>query len=73
MAARLNPRHQDMVRAKIKTTQLINRLQNHVDGKVELTPTQAQTAQFLIGMSLSKPPQDQNVTHDGELVIRWKS
>jgi hypothetical protein len=62
-----------MVRAKIKTSQLINRLQAHVDGKVKLSPTQAQTAQFLIGMSLSKPPQDQNVNVDGELVIRWKS
>ena len=36
MAARLNKRHQDSTRIKIKTSQLINRLQNHVDGEVEL-------------------------------------
>lgn len=33
MAARLNPRHQDMVRDKIKASQLINRLQDHVFAK----------------------------------------
>lgn len=44
-----------------------------MDGKVELTPSQVQAASFLIGMAIAKPPQEQTVTHDGELVIRWKS
>lgn len=30
MAARLNRRHQDMVRDKIRASQIINRLENHV-------------------------------------------
>lgn len=30
MPARLNPRHQDMVRDKIRSSQLINALQKHV-------------------------------------------
>lgn len=30
MAARLNPRHQEMVREKIRASQLINRLEDHV-------------------------------------------
>lgn len=73
LAKRLNPRHQQMVRDKIQTVQLIKRLQDHVDGEVELSPTQCQSAQFLIGMSLAKPAQDVHHEHDGELVIRWKS
>jgi hypothetical protein len=73
MAARLNPRHQDMVRAKIQTSQLINRLQNHAFGKLELTDAQRDSAKFLISKSLSNPPEAQTITHDGELVFRWKS
>lgn len=73
MAKRLNPRHQEMVRDKIQTTQLIKRLQDHAHNLVEMTPTQIDAAKFLISYSLSKPAQDVQVQHDGELVIRWKS
>jgi len=52
MAARLNLRHQDTVRAKIQASQLINRLQDHVDGKVELTNTQVTAALGLLKKSL---------------------
>jgi hypothetical protein len=40
MAARLNPRHQDSVREKIRATQIINALQNHVFGKKKMEPSQ---------------------------------
>ncbi len=40
MAARLNPRHQTAVREKIKASQIINSLQNHVFGKKEMLPSQ---------------------------------
>ena len=65
MPKRLNPRHQQMVRDKIQTSQLINRLQSHIDGDVELSPSQIDAAKFLIGMSLSKPAVEQIIS--GEL------
>lgn len=39
-------------RGKIQTTQLINRLQKHVDGKVDMSATQVQAARVLLGKSL---------------------
>lgn len=48
MAARLNPRNQQSVREKIRASQLINRLQNHVDGKVEMGQTQVRAAEVLL-------------------------
>lgn len=48
MAARLNRRHQDLVRDKIKSSQLINRLQDHVLGDVELSTTQITAALGLL-------------------------
>lgn len=73
MAKRLNPRHQELVRDKIQTTQLIKRLQDHAHNLCEMSNTQIDAAKFLISYSLSKPAQDVQVQHDGELVIRWKS
>ncbi len=52
MPARLNNRHQAMVRDKIQSSQLINRLQNHADGKVELTATQVQSIRILLDKAL---------------------
>lgn len=69
MAKRLNPRHQEMVRAKIQTSQLINRLQNEAHGKVSLTAGQRESAKFLIGMSLSKPPEQTDLYVTGELTL----
>ena len=48
MAARLRPRHQDEVRSKIQASQLVNRLSNHVFGKVELSATQVRAAEVLL-------------------------
>ena len=48
MAARLNPRHQTMVRDKIRASQLVNRLQDYVDGKIKLDPAQVQAAAVLL-------------------------
>ncbi len=63
MAARLNPRHQDMVRDKIQASQLINRLQNHVLGEIELSQTQIQAAKILLDKSV---PNLQSIEHAGE-------
>ena len=54
MAARLRPKHQDDVRAKIQTTQLINVLQNHAlkPGKAEFPATRMKAIQILLRKSL---------------------
>ena len=49
---RLHPRHQDEVRAKIQASQIINRLQNHLDGNVELSTTQVKAAEILLRKSI---------------------
>lgn len=49
MAARINKiRHDDETRAKIKTSQLINRLEGHVLGEFDMKPTQVQAALGLL-------------------------
>lgn len=53
MAARiLKPRHQDDIRQKIQTSQLVNRLTNHALGKVEMSATQVQAVRILLGKTL---------------------
>lgn len=52
MAARLRKMHQDEVRAKIQTSQLLNRLQDHALGKLELSPTQIKSIEVLIRKTL---------------------
>ncbi len=46
--ARLNPRHQEMVREKIRASQIVNRLESHVFGDVELSTSQVQAANVLL-------------------------
>lgn len=48
LAIRLNPRHAATTLARIQTSQLLNRLQKHVLGKVELSPTQVRAAEVLL-------------------------
>jgi hypothetical protein len=52
MAARLRKTHQDEVRSKIQTSQLINRLQNHALGEIELEQTQIKAIEVLIRKTL---------------------
>ena len=42
----------DVVRARIRTAMLINRLQNHVAGRLEMTRTQVQAAGLLLRKTL---------------------
>lgn len=54
MAARkIKTHHQEDVRKKIQCTQLINRLMNHIDGKVQLAPTQVRSIEILLNKSLA--------------------
>lgn len=63
MAARLNPRHSELVLKRIKTSQLINRLQNNAMGQFEMDPTAAANARFLVERTLAKAeaPRQLNV------------
>lgn len=61
MAARLRKTHQEDVRKKIQVSQIINRLQDNLAGKVELTAGQIQSAKILLDKSMSNAPTDLNV------------
>lgn len=52
MAARMRKLHQDDVRAKIQTSQLVNRLESHALGTVELSATQIKAIEVLIRKTL---------------------
>jgi prolyl-tRNA editing enzyme YbaK/EbsC (Cys-tRNA(Pro) deacylase) len=52
MAARMRKTHQDDVRAKIQASQLINRLMGHINGTVQLAPTQITSIKILLDKSL---------------------
>lgn len=52
MPARMRKLHQDDVRAKIQTSQLINRLENHALGKLDLSQTQIKAIEVLIRKTL---------------------
>lgn len=45
---RFKPHHQEDVRNKIQTSQIINRLQDHMHGRCELAPTQVAAAKILL-------------------------
>ena len=45
---RLNPEHDERTRAKIQTSQIINRLNAFVSGDVEMTPAQVTAALGLL-------------------------
>ena len=72
MAARsLHPRHQDEVRQKIQSSQLINRLDKHARGKLELSQTQVRSIEILLRKTLP----DLNATTlagDANNPLRWE-
>ena len=63
MAARLNPRHTDMVRQKIQASVLIDRLQKCVDGELEMNRNQLTAAIALLDRSV---PKLQQIQHSGD-------
>lgn len=63
MAARKDLRHSDDVRKRIQTSQLINRLNDHVNDKIDMSPTQLKAAEILLRKSL---PDLSAVTLTGE-------
>lgn len=64
MAARTNKvRLTEAWREKIRTSMLINRLQNHVVGRIEMSATQLRAAEILLKKNL---PDLQAVVHSGD-------
>lgn len=64
MAARTRKvRHDDFTRQRIQTSQLVNRLTDHVNGSVELSASQVTAALGLLRKSL---PDLANVQHTGD-------
>ena len=64
-AGRLKLLHWEEVRATSQTSQLLNRLTDHVFGKVELSPAQVASAKVLLGKSLPDLSAVQIAGQDG--------
>lgn len=63
--ARLNPRHQGMVRDKIQASQIINRLTACVMGTVELSSAQVTAARILLDKSVPSLQSTELTGKDG--------
>jgi hypothetical protein len=64
MAARTRKvKHDDFTRERIKTTQLVNRLEKHALGEITMEPTQVRAIEVLLRKSL---PDLSAVTHSGD-------
>lgn len=76
MAARSRKiRHDDETRAKIQASQIINRLQGHVLGEVDMTATQVQAGLGLLKKTLPDLSSiDANVEADvsGTIGFTWQ-
>ena len=63
MAARIRKHHQEEVRARIQTSQLLNRLTDHALGKVELSNTQVRAIEILLKKTI---PDLSSIEHSGD-------
>lgn len=71
MAARINRMHAEQVRLKIQASVIIDRLQKHVAGEVEMSATQVAAANSLLDRSVPKLSQIQHVGgEDGSSPIK---
>lgn len=67
MAARIRKiRHSDDVRAKIQTSQLINRLTDHAFSRIDLAPAQVKSIEILLRKTL---PDLTATDHSGEIAM----
>ena len=73
MAGRpIGVRHQEDVRRKIQSSQLINRLSDHANGKVDMSPTQVRAAEILLKKSIPDLTQVQGSEPDGSHKVTQK-
>ena len=66
MAVRKKLLHDDKTRQKIQTSQLINRLTDHIHGKVELTASQVRSIEILLKKTLPDLQSIEQI-HSGEI------
>ena len=71
MAARLRKTHQEDIKTKIKVSNIIDRLEKHVAGEIELTPAQVTSARILLDKTISNAATDTTVAHSGEVMFGW--
>lgn len=64
MAARRNLKHSDEVRQRIRAGVILDRLQKHFDGKLEMTRTQLKAAEIMLDRSVPKLSQ---IQHTGQV------
>lgn len=69
MAARINKRHSEEVRAKIQASNLIHRLTQCAMGEVELTAVQLGAINSLLDRSVAKLSQIQHVGDENEPIV----
>jgi hypothetical protein len=70
VARKLNPKTAESVRGHIQGLMLVNLLQNHADGKNDMSATRIDAAKFLLSYVLPKPVQ--TTEHVGNLTLKWQ-
>lgn len=71
MAARLNRRHQESIREKIRASQLVNRLESHILDDLELSASQVTAALGLLKKCVPDLKASDDTLHvEGEVGIR---
>lgn len=85
MAKRITLTHEPDVRARIQASQIINRLQSHINSELQLTATQVNAAKILLAKSVpdlssieltgdpDKPLRVDVSLTDSELITRYLS
>lgn len=68
MAERLNRRHQESVREKIKTSQILNRLTNHALGSLK-KPMDATQVSAALGVLRKALPDLTATEHSGDMTL----
>jgi hypothetical protein len=69
MAERLNKNHSESCLKRIRTSQLLNRVQDHALGQVEMSKTELTAACFLIERTLAKAEAPKELKVSGELTL----
>lgn len=65
MAARINKRHTEEVRKRIQASVILDRLQKHFRGDLQLSRDQLKSAEILLDRSVPKLAQIQHTGADG--------
>ena len=58
-------------RMKIKTSQIINRLTNHILGELELSSSQVRAAEVLLNKTLPNLAAQHNTEDNGKTLEEW--